>query len=244
MGYLFGHDFNYTFFGLGDNQNTTILNGQNPTIYVFTDSVNVTRAVAAAGTGALQTITTWTDNADGSKTFAIDGIDDPDPSSNIDRREYKLGINFRITTSEQIQTVVRSLLMERIQVQDKPITVTYTDITNEFPQATDYVSSGQITLMITEAKEEIQAYLLDRGFEWAQIFRPDRLDTAVKKKVLMKLMASQRQEANDNFDKNFDLYERDFNAIMKSVQLEYDSTRQGAPGAGKVKAGGFSLVTR
>jgi len=244
MGYLFGQDFNYTLYPLGDNQSINILNSQTPAIYVFPDSVNVTRAIAAAGTGAIQNITAWTDNSDGSKTFAIDGIDDPDPTSTIDRREYKLGINCKISTAEQTQTIIRSLLLERLSAHDKVVTITYTDITNEFPQATDYASTAQITLWITEAKEEVQAYLSDRGFEWAQIFRPDRLDTVVKKKTLMKLMASQRQDANDNFDRNFELYEKDYNTIIKAVQFEYDSTRQGTPDVAKVKAGGFSILAR
>ena len=242
MGYPYGRDIIYTFYPLADNEALLAIPTQTPTIYVFTDTNVPTRDAAQNGTNALATISSWTQRGSGFD-FTTSAISDPDPDSTQDVRTYWLGINFLLKTAGQVQTVIRSLEMERVTGHHKQISITPTDILNMWPEANAYVSEAQMIAFIDLAKEEIKAKLQMRGFEWSQIYRPDRLNLATTYKTLTSIMASQRRNPGDNFDRNYEEYKSIFISTMSSLQLEYDSYKTGEADS-RPKAGGFSFVTR
>lgn len=242
MGYPFGQDFTYSFYPLVDNDAALLIPSQSPAIYVFTDSNVPTRTTAAAGTGATQTITTWTQRGLGFD-FTVTALTDPDTTSTLDRRTYWLGINFILKTAGQTQTLIRALEMERVSGHHKQISVTTTDILNYFPEATAYVSEQTILAFIANAKEEIKARLTNNKFEWAQIWRPDRLNISTIYKTLMSIGSSQRKIVGDNFDRNYEEWKLIFESTINSIKLEYDTFREGQPTA-KPPIGGFAFLSR
>ncbi len=248
MGYPFGQNITYTFYPLVDNEAAKNIptTGNPVAIYYFTDNNKPSRDAAQNGTGAVNSgsaIASWTPTGNGYQ-FTIPAIEDPDPDGGADTRNYWLAINFILQASGQTQTVIRALEMERVSGHHKTVSVTSQDIIDYFPDALSYVSEDRINNFLFDAREEIQAYLRNKGFEWAQIYRPDRLSLVIKYKVLMHIMADQRREPGDNFDLNYQRYEKSYESAISSLQLEYDADKDGAPEIQPVKTGGYIFAIR
>lgn len=245
MGYPFGQDIKYYFYPQVDNATAAGIPSQSPTIYVFTDSNKPTRSAAIAGTGKLgSAITSWTQEG-GGYYFTIPAISDPDPSGTDDERVYWIAINFILKTAGQTQTVLKALPLERIQAQEKVLAVTINDIQALFPAVRDYVNDAELNAMIAASIADVKATLLNKGFQWAQIQRPDRLKTAVIFLSLSQVMLSQRKQVNDNFDLNFVEYKALYQSAMNGLKLEYDENKDGeaTPEEGK-NIDSFIFLTR
>ena len=134
--------------------------------------------------------------------------------------------------------------MERISGHHKSVSVTSQDIIDYFPDATQYVAEERINNFLEDAREEIQAYLRNKGFQWAQVYRPDRLNLVTKFKVLMHIMADQRREPGDNFDLNYQRYEKAYDSAISSLQIEYDADKDGAPEEQPKQLGGYVFAIR
>lgn len=241
MGYPFGKDIIYTFYPLVDNKEIS-LPTQSPTIYVFTEENKPTLDAAQNGTNKLfNAITQWTERGTG-RDFIIPAIPDPSPDSTKDRYTYYLGINFILQAAGSTQTIIRALDMERVQAHHKTITITYSDVISYFPQVESYISIQHITRFIQIAKEELKTELHNKSYEWAQIYRPDRLTLACIFKVMMYAMASQRKSPGDPFDLNFDLYKETYQNFMQGLKLEYDTDRDGEPQEELVKTDIIYLI--
>lgn len=239
--YPFGKDIVYTFYPLVDGK-PVVLPTQNPTIYVFTDSNKPTQDQAQNGTNALgSAITSWSAKGNGFD-FTIPAILDPDPDSTQDRRTYFLGINFILQSAGQIQTIIRALDLQRVEAHHKKIDVIPSDVISYFPQIESYVSMQQLQRFITLSIEEIKVELQQKGYEWAQIYRPDRLQLAVIFKCMMYAMVSQRKTPGDQFDLNFDLYKETYSNLIQGVRLEYDTDRDGEPQEELIKTDFIYLV--
>lgn len=245
MGYPFGQDFKYTFYPIVDEKEALdIPDPQTPTIYIFSDSDGTpSRSVAIAGTGADQTISSWTKRGAGFE-FTISALTDPDVNSTQDKRTYWLAINFLLKAGGQVQTIIRALEMERVAGHHKSIGVTAVDIGEMWPGVTSYLSEAQITALIALSTEELRALLKNRSFEWAQVYRPDRFRLAVIFKTLMHVMLNQRRDVGDNFDRNYEEYKVIFNSTIGSIKVEYDTDNNGQPQKEPLKTGGFAYVSR
>lgn len=228
MGYPFGKDFTYYFVPAVDNDTLRGIPSQTPNIYVFLDSARPNRTVAASGSGALQSISAWTQRGDGYE-IAIGAISDPDVTASNDKRQYWIAINFVEKTAGQTQTIVKMLEMERSKAIQKPISITADDLIGLYPGITGYVSEAQINAFVQLAIVEVQASLLQKGFEWAQVYRHDRLNLAVQMKTLASIFMSQRSEPGDNFDQNYQEYKAIYNATIQAISIEYDNDLDGAP---------------
>lgn len=249
MRYPFGQDIRYTFYPLVGDENAINIPSDSPAIYYFTDESKPTRDQAANGTHAINAgspITSWTaiENQNGF-VFVIPAIADPDPDSEISQRIYWLAINFKMKTGggEPYQTVVRALELERVSGHHLQLLVTAQDISQFFPQVEDYYTPSQITAIFWLVKEELIAYLSDKGFDWALIWDPSKLKTAATYKVLMRLMEGQRRIPGDNWDRNHDEYKSTYLDIRNAVKLKYDSSKSNQPTEVK-KAGGFAWIAR
>lgn len=227
MGYPFGQDIKYYFYPQVDNVTAAGIPSQNPTIYIFTDANKPTRDAARNGTNKLgSTITSWTQEGAG-YCFTIPAVSDPDPTGQMNERIYWVAINFILKTAGQTQTVVKALSMERVQAQEKVLTVTLNDLQALFPSIRDYINDAELNAMVEAAINDVKATLLNKGFQWAQIQRPDRLKTAVVFLSLAQAMLSQRKEINDNFDLNFQEFKALYQSAMNGLKLEYDENKDG-----------------
>lgn len=229
MSYPYGQAITYWFYPLIDDASpSTLLTSQTPAIYVFTTQPS--RSVAAAGTGAAQSVTSWTWDAEKKGWyFTITAIDDPDTSAVDSSRTYWIAINFRLETSAQIQTHLRELPLRRVSGHDKAVGTTHDTLRSYYPQVDAYSTDPQRTASISQAIEDVKARLKNAGYQWARLHRADRLTYIVAHRALAILMLGQAQQANDKFFVKYQEFKGLFQTSFDALQLEYDSNDDGTP---------------
>lgn len=228
-GYNFGRDFTYEFHVIdADNDELDLSTAVFVSAYVF-DDTKPTREDAATGTGAIQTIADW-DVATGNKhaDLSVAAIDDPEPDDDFEVWAYWIAINFRFAVGEQVQTIIKELRICRITAQQSATDVTYTDILKHFPILTRYFSNvNDITSLIEVTEDEIKAYLSGKGFDWAKIWHPKALDSAVRFKTLSNICLMQSIDSGDEWEVKYNEYAQLYQNVINSTKLEYDNTNAG-----------------
>ena len=229
MTFPFGRDFTYSFYALVDDAFENISSvASAEAIYVYKDKPSRTQAADGTGTNKLETITTWENTEDlNGKCFTIGAIDDPDPTSAIDRVLYWLATNFKYNAAEQTQTLLRGLPMQRADAWHKVIGTTAADLESIFPDVDSYSSSAKQLVAIQLAKDTLEEQFEAAGFEWAMIWRPDRLDLACAYLAIASICLGLGP------DEKWVQLSRDHRdtarGITDSIKLEYDRLHQGEP---------------
>lgn len=240
MSYVFGQNISYWFYPLSENSSATVptaVQGQTPAIYVFDKTP--TRDESITGSSSIVTISSWTWNAAKKGwNFTIPALDDPAPDSNIEIRTFYVAVNFVLEAGEQTQTFLQPLIVSRIGGHDKSVNITSTDLEVYLPQVTAYTSLSQRNAYILQAIEEVKSRLRDKGYEWARITRPDRLNMCVIYKTLAMIMLAQVQDSGDKFSIRYLEYKDNFENALENLKFEYK--QQGIEGV--VQAKGTSVV--
>lgn len=226
MSYLFGQDFTYNFVPV-DPENGQTVNpvAQTPAIYVFDEKPS--RTVAAAGTGAIQSITSWDEATAGIRPITVDAIDDPDPTSDSITEQYWIAINYIISSGEQTQTILKRLKMARATSQESLIGADAEDIKDVAPAISEYYSDGELNDFVTFATDDLKDELGAAQVEFARVRNPDRLLRVVVYKALVYAYTEQIQTQNDKHDRKRDLYQGRFERALAAVRLDYDSENTG-----------------
>lgn len=210
-----------------DNERQEITpSADSPTIYVF-DSLP-SRTAAAAGTGAIQTISSWTGS--GSKrAVTIAAISDPDPASSARYKEYYLGINFTLVASGQVQTTIERFEVERVLSQVDNLTITAQDAKDIYPTISAYLSDALIAKYITGAIDDVKAELSGKGIDWAAIKNPKDYKRAIVFKAIADASLSQIQEPEDKFEKRYNIYTARADKLLSCTTAVIDTDKDGTP---------------
>jgi hypothetical protein len=244
MSYPFGKSFKRWFYPIIDGESPDgVLTSQNPAIYIFRDQPG--REAAQSGTGALQTIGSWTWSAtDAGWYYNVAAINDPDPISTTHNRIFWEAVNFRVESGAQIQTDVRAFYVERVAGLSHNVSVSETDLKEYFPQLDSISTPAQREQQIVLAVEDIKARLKNKGFEWARIHRVDRLNIAIAHRVLYMLMLIQVQQGNDKYAIKYTEFKAIFDTTIESLVMEYDSNKDGLPDAQVTQGSGPIRIIR
>jgi len=227
-GYNFGKSFTYEFHVIDAESNEVdISQATLDKVYLFDELPS--RTDAAAGTGASETISTWT-TKDKHKELTIPEIEDPEVTGAFKVYDnYWLAVNFTFSGGTQKQTELMNLTFERIKSQASETGVTYEDITKAFPLIDRYFSNtNDITNLIEVAEEQIKITMSTKGFAWAQIKYPKGLHTAVKYKTLKDICLVQIADAGDKWEMKYNEYSGYYENIITSTKIEYDSSNDSA----------------
>ena len=225
--HLFGKSFTYKFYLLEDNQYIDISSSVLDSAYIFSSKPN--RTDAKAGTGALKTISSWSDVDTNGKALAVPVLDDPNPNSSTSSETYYIVINFEIESGEQVQTVINSLSMCRPLSQVSQVGCTEADLEKIFPTIDSDISSASQASAITVAEESVKLDLQGNGFEWAKVNNPDRLKLAVAYKACSNLMISLSVENSDSWYERYLQYNNIYDKILTEIQFLYDADGDGEP---------------
>ncbi len=246
MGYPFGKDIAYTFYPIAD-ETSVALPAQTATLYLYATESRPSRSeVASSGANATANYSSTAVSAnDTSIAFTITAADIPDPDQNSekDRYTYWVVVKFILKASGQAQYELRALQMERVAGHHKALAVVSGDLTAIYPYATTYASSGEITNFITVATDEVRARLRSEGYEWAQVYRPDRLKNATAHLALTKLAVAQIQSGGDDFKALYDIWFKSYENFYNSLAFEYDQYKTKAPTTTATK-GGYVFISR
>lgn len=235
MPFLFGKAITYTFYPVQEKDYVSLTGvTDNPAIYVYKDTGKPMRAEAAAGTdnGHLVgvAITSWSATADGNgKSFTIPAITDPEPDGATETRTYWLAINFKLVNSGSTQTIIRALPLQRVSAHHKAISTAAADLEAIYPTIDDHASSTAQTAAITTATTAAKLYLEALGFDWAEIWRPDFLSTAISYKALSLLMLAEIADTGDKWELLAKTYEGIYKGLIDGLKLEYIAQPANAP---------------
>jgi hypothetical protein len=220
----FAKDFTYTFTPEVDGDPVT-LPSQTPAIYIF-DS-RPSRDNVLNGTGSpVQTITTW-DETDGYKRLiSVDGISDPNPTSESTSENYWIGIKFKLDTSEDYQAVIFDLLLERVAAHQDEILTSISRLKDIYPDIDTYANEEDCVGFIDKAKEHVEGNLTAKGYVWAQIKRLKTLSLIVDYRALMLFANTQR---GDLFKDLRAEWKQEAQEMLANLKLDYDADGDGSP---------------
>jgi len=230
MAYVFGKAITYEFYPLDEEGLRIDMSAVTdaPTIYVFTSKP--TRTAAIAGTGAAQTVSSWSNtSSNNGKTFTITAISDPDPTSETERYTYWVAINGKLVNSGQSQCWLRALPIRRADAQSGIVSSSQGDLEAVFDNIDSFATSGEQTAAINLAETETKIALEAANYEWARIWEPNDLNQAVTYKALAIILMSKIQEPNDKWHTLSAHYDRIAETIRRNVNLRYDETNAKEP---------------
>lgn len=218
---------------------------QDPDIYVF--SAYPTLNDARDGGGAVATITSWTQNTSSPYdcSYTIPAIDDPDPESNIPQRTYYIAINFTLQASEQVQTVIQAIILERVSGSPETPGVSYLDLTAVYPAASAYANASQLQDHINTATNKIDLKLNARGIRRSDIQNISALNQAIVYGALRGFTRSQiANGGGDKFVTMYELYSEEYMEIMKDINLSVDTNRDGVADQNAQAKAGYIITSR
>lgn len=241
MRYPFGQDFVYSFTPY-TAEGDEILSIPEHTASLLVYTSEPSRSQVTAGSGALATYTKlWIAGAK-SCSFSVSAIPDPDISGSIEDYIYWLGVKFQLKVGTS-QIVIIALEMERPRGTGSVLSVTIEDLKEQFKEVTAYCESKEMLDMISIQIDLLKLELESRGFEWASIWRPDKLKKAVVFASLEALMANKSKRDGDQFDKLSLRYKSLAESFLKFVSIEVDANKNNEPDS-SVSLKGYAVISR
>lgn len=239
--YLFGQDLTVNFYPLKDNKKLTQADFATVTMqdsYLFAYNARPTKAAAAAGTGALVTLTaaSWSANSAYGFSYSLDAINDPDQASSIYRRVYYLAVNFKLDSSEQTQTVIEPMIFMRSSAELESITVSAEDLKQRFPKLGSYISDAELNDIIEDAIVELKLDLQGQEMPYKGIVQPDALEQAVAYKAIELASDTLIRDTDDRHDKRRERYEQKYKNALKLVPIDIDTDEDGEPDVANANA--------
>lgn len=224
MNYVFGKGFDFNIYTYENGDRIQSIPSQTVTSYLFTEQPS--REIARAGTGAARTIT-HSHTTGNVLSVPVTDINDPDPASLTNYHVYWLAVNFILEADAQVQTVLRALKVERATGHDELIGVTAAKIVEAYPDVQSFLSPDQIESMIQLAQVDMLDDLKNKGFQWAEIYRPAELFNALLFKSLTYIHQSQIQRQGDRFFVSADASQRRYEGIISTLKISYDEAQAG-----------------
>lgn len=198
-------------------------------IYLFDEKPS--RDAAQSGTGSLSSAVGWhvTSTTPYACTYSFTAIDDPNPTSSEASERYWEALNIYLENGEQVQTVLRSFLVERaIGLPEVPGT-TVSTIKEAFPAIEAYLSDAELEDMLAMVEEQVKIDLLGNNIRWANVYNLRALKLALAYRAIMLASISQIRNAGDRHDRRYSLFQGMYDATMKSLILYQDTDADGAP---------------
>lgn len=224
MTYKFGSDFT-AHYHYDDGHTDFAPSSDAPAIYLFANKPDWT--IARAGTGALQTITSWTGGHSGSKDIEISAITDPDPTGGDVERRYWLAINYTNEVGGDVITDIQELTLTRPKGRIEKKEATISEIKKFFPEIVSYVTDDQLTDFVAIAKEQVKADFLKKGYELNRIVNNDAFYLAIAYKVISLSSHAEFREAGDRMYVRYEDYRDMYNEYIKDLKIEYDIDADG-----------------
>lgn len=233
MYYPFGQDITYTLYTDLDGRTFPTLPTQtgSGTLYVW--STRPSRADAASGSGALSGPFTLVPGANplssavNTLSTTITAIADPDATSETRAFEYYISANFIKKAAGQVETVIRPIMLTRVDAHDAAIGVDEASLLSVIPDLSSYISTAEIKSIILIAQREAKDDLSEKGIKWASVHDPEQLYWVVLWKSLELACESQILKEGDRWDRGQDRFEKRHNAALSNLKLRYESNAGG-----------------
>lgn len=225
---VFGKSLTYKFYPT-ENGEPLQIGSNSPSIYVF-DKLP-TRDEAQTGTNKIgSTITSWsvTGTSPYACTFTIPAITDPYPDSNIDEREYYLGINFEVVNASGItETVVKAFNLQRAYGSDSVPGVTVAQVKESFPAISSYLDDTELGNLLTAAEKELKLKLKTKGIDYRLANDLTDLNVPLAYMCLEISCITQIENEGDKFQTKAEYWRQKAKDILSSITIPIDNDADG-----------------
>ena len=233
MYYPFGADISFSLYTGLDGKTFSNLPTQTGSGKLYVWTTRPDRDVALTGVGAFSGPFTLTPAANPLSaavnllTATITAIPDPDPSSETRSVEYYISANFIKKAAGQEETVIRPLLLTRVDAHDISIGVTQDSLLSVIPDLLGYLSTAELKSIILTAERESKDDLTEKGIKWASVHRPDQLYWVILWKSLELVCDSQVLQEGDRWERGQARYEKRYEASKSNLKIEYEANAGG-----------------
>jgi len=214
----FGAAFSFVYYPLVNGEAINPPSPQTPSIYVFDSMPN--DDAARNGTGALSTISTWTESIANQRTFTVAAI--ADPNDGTTRKRYWIALNFIAATGGTQTLDIQFFELVRPAGFTQDPTPTYLEVKALDKTLTTYFSDNEITTGIAVAKTAIKTKLKSAGWNWSQIKNPEDLKTAIMYKAMAHLWIDEIVQENDRFWLKYKESSTIAEGFLEALRLDYD----------------------
>lgn len=228
--HIFGQSISRQFFALVNNEHIN-LPTQTPEIFLFEDEPTLEEAID--GTGAIQSVATWTESSVSPypRSYAFDPIDDPDPESNDSSLGFWESVRFVATLGQQAQTRLRYFEVERVKALNAVPGTTVADLKTIYPAIINYASDRELEDHISNAERILKLEFKNKKVEWSNLSELGDLLLALAFKAIQLVSESQFESGTES-DKMFmraKLYRDNYDDLVKLIKLPYDIDGDGKP---------------
>ncbi len=239
----FGKAITRRFYPMQDMQPVN-LPTQTPAIYLF--DAFPSRTAAADGSGAIATISSWTENTNApyARTFTIPAVDDPRPESQIAAYEYFVAVNYTLESAEQTQTKIEAIIFERADAVSEIPETTKADLKALYPAIEKYISDEQLDDFLGMATDQLQADLRNKGYQWGLIQNLSDLRLALAYKTIALSTLSQMRDPSDRHKSRFDIFSQWYESALNSVTLKHDTDADGRPDTAQPAGKSYLIVSK
>lgn len=230
MRYLFGKSFTRVFYA-GNDGTAVQLPVQMPTIYIFDEQP--TRQEAEAGTGAIQTITSWTQSSTTpfGNSYTVAAINDPDTTSSTVERVYWEAIRYTLEASEQVQTTIRSFEVRRAFGPDALPGTTVAQLKEVYPSISAYFSDAQLADFLETATTELLNYFHKKKLIWEHVDSLERLQLPLAYRTILVGLRTLVITQGDRHSERYRLFKEAHDEFMEGLALPYDTNQDGVSDA-------------
>lgn len=226
---VFGKSIVRRFYPYDQNGNPCQIPTQDPAIYVF--SSQPSRGAAAAGTDAVATVITWTQSAVTPWVceYTIAAIDDPNPTTTLPGVDYWIAINYKAELTEQTQTRIEYVWIERQRASATIPETTKEDLKAIYPALSDYISDPELDKFLVFATDQLKLTLKGRKLIWDQITDLRDLRLPLTYLTIALCAFSQVKEEGDRHDRRYNVFYKLYSDTMDAISIPYDADRDGVP---------------
>lgn len=198
----------------------------NPVIYIFRDKPD--RSSAIAGTGAIQTISSWSAGsiAD-SKAISVSAITDPHISDVQTDKVYYAAVKYTLVASGQVQTDIIPFTIGRASGTPDNFNISVTLIKEIYPAISNYLTDSQIDDKLDQTIDEVRLELEAKGHKWDKILRKDLLYLPIAYRTIANCSLSQIVEQDDKFDYRYNLFMKLYLEYLQNLTLAEDNNNDG-----------------
>lgn len=228
MIYPFDKPFTVEYHPQVNGEGVDYLGSQTPSIYLF--STLPSRQVAAAGTGAVQTVSSWDEVDAKTVRISIAQVADPYPNDAIQTRNYYIAINFKLDSTGATVTDILGIQMSRARGALTAINVTQQTLEALYQNVSVYFEEPQILDAIELAIKKVKRQAKKSGIDWNTVTDFSELNEAVALKALILLFRSQLQRGNgSDFIDVYKEFKEDYSDVFEDISLELDEDGDGIP---------------
>ena len=217
----FGEDWTYVYYSPDDPQFEPLASC-TPAIYIFTSKPSP--AAARAGTGATQTITSWTElHSPERREIAISAIADPQDGTR--EKTYYISINYPLKTAGVNQNDIEFFVLTTPEGSGEKARPTAEQLRSIDKNLESYLAEPEIAAKIVLAESIVKQSLSGKGYEFAFINNLEDLKLCVSYLAIALAWNGEIGTPGDRFTEWRDQAQTIYKTLFDSLKLEYDADK-------------------